>query len=111
MALHRFRKRHPGSMMYRHRKGGAVTLFNYNPSIVGGGVGHLRFHTKHRRGLIRHHKRHATSAAILQTAGPASAHSLHAGGATGLVSHHRSAADGRKRILEAISHHFSSKRR
>jgi len=52
MALLRRHKRAPVGKMHKLRTGGAVSLFNYNPSIAGGKIMTKRYARRHRMGTV-----------------------------------------------------------
>jgi hypothetical protein len=101
----------PMSRASTHRSGGAVTLFNYNPSIAGGIIALHRFPHLHHQGRYLRHKAHeqlttSTAGTGLLTPGHTSHGSGIGGnyqglGATGRTAMHPITED-KKRLHEMI---------
>lgn len=101
MPVRRKGERQSVGKMHLIRKGGRVTLFNYNPSIAGGKIAIKRFGRAHHLGrpMRNFAEKHMMSMIGAQGQG------LTTPGVMGKSlgdSHTKSIKDGRKRILEQI---------
>lgn len=110
MPVHRARAhhRHTGNMLSQRCTGGAVSLFNYNPSIAGGKVNMLRqgcgphfrgtFHSKHKRVRGSQLPAEAAKAEVRTQV-------LHSNTAP---TPSLKAADNRKKLMASFANHFAS---
>lgn len=100
MALHRHTGRHPSGGMH-WRRGGKVSLFNYNPSIAGGSISIHRHHKGHRMGhLMSRRPKHAVPLAAVPELMPnVSSHAA-------AFMHGETKNENRKRLRESIAHHL-----
>lgn len=108
MPITRRHARRPVSKMHRLRTGGAVSLFNYNPSIAGGKIAIKRFGRRHRMGHVGRgawQEKHLAQMVGAQAQGAG----LYAPGNHARVGMGESVKDGRKRILEAMSNQFAKR--
>lgn len=112
MAVLRRHRRSPVGGMYKMRTGGAVTLFNYNPSIAGGKIMTKRYARRHRMGTI--------GRGTWQEKQLAQFTGAQGQGLTAPGSHARSGMgtapaaaqkEGRKRILDQLSAQFAKRAR
>ncbi len=110
MPVRRKSERSNVGKMHLIRKGGRVTLFNYNPSIAGGKIAIKRFGRAHRLGrpLRNFQEKHLMSMIGAQGQG-LTAPGVHAKGLGD--SHGKSMKEGRKRILEQIGAQMSKRMR
>lgn len=97
MPLHRRMGKNPTGGMH-YRRGGKVSLFNYNPSIAGGMISNNRHHSKHRMGGMVSRRAKITSP-IPELQPNVSSHAA-------AFMHGENKADNRKRLRESIAHHL-----
>lgn len=97
---------HLANRMHKLRKGGRVTLFNYNPSIAGGKIAVKRFHRAHHLGMPLRNWKEKHMASIVGAQGQGLvAPGSHARTGMGMPG----VKDSRKRILEEMQQHFSKR--
>ena len=112
MPIQRRGKRMVVGKMHNIRKGGRVTLFNYNPSIAGGKIAVKRFGRAHRLGGVMKNwaGKHMASMIGAQGQGlmPPGHHAATRGGA---LSHGENMREGRKRILAGLGAQFNKRLR
>lgn len=98
--------------MHKMRTGGAVSLFNYNPSIAGGKIMTKRYGRRHRMGVIG---RGAWQEKQLAQFTGAQGQGLTAPGSHARVGMGTAPAqaqkDGRKRILDQLGAQFAKRAR
>lgn len=98
--------RHHAGRMHGIRKGGKVSLFNYNPSIAGGAIGLRRFDKQHHLGVPCRNWQQKHMAAMVGAAEGGGG--LHAPGSGARMGMGGKVGD-RKRVLDMVKEQLNKR--